>query len=69
MISRFYLHVVVEFLHNISSVISRSVRKLFDLFNQSELVAFKRQTYKYCGFWSSGMRSFVIVRVVLNISK
>jgi hypothetical protein len=35
MISRFYLHLVAEFLQSISSVISRSVRKLFDFFYPS----------------------------------
>ena len=35
MISRFYLHLVVEFHHIISSVISRSGRKLFNLFYPS----------------------------------
>jgi len=35
MISIFYLHLVAEFLQSISSVISRSVRKLFDFFYPS----------------------------------
>jgi hypothetical protein len=34
-ISRFYLHLVAEFRQSISSVISRSVRKLFDFFYPS----------------------------------